>query len=106
MLPIFSTLQIVNLGDIIAKMNKSNNTYNYYNNNKNSCQAWKKKCYICGKEDFCSNKRLDNEQLKKKELWRQNQKFRGDKSKYNALLADYEEDLNDNIDNDNEKTNH
>ncbi len=42
--------------------NKGNNTYNCYNNNNNGCKPWRRKCYVCGKENYRSNKYLDDEQ--------------------------------------------
>lgn len=47
--------------------NKDNNTYNCYNNN-NSRKLLRRKCYICGKKGHCSNKHLEDEQRKAKEL--------------------------------------
>lgn len=41
-----------------------------------------------------------------KELWRQNREFCGDKDKYNIFLADYEGNLNDDINDNNEEANH
>ena len=55
---------------------------------------------------------MDDEQRRAKEFWRQNREFCRDKSKYNAFLADYEGDsdndgdLNNDIDNVNEEANH
>lgn len=55
---------------------------------------------------------MNDEQQKVKEFWRQNQKFRKNKCKYNVFLAGYEGDLNDNghsdnnIDDDNKKANY
>ena len=86
--------------------NKGNNTYNCYNNNHNVHKPWRGKCYICGKKSCRSNKHLNNEQRKAKQLWRQNREFRGNKGKYNAFLADYKGDSNDIIDDVNEKANH
>ena len=83
-----------------------NNTHNPYNNNNNAYKPWKKKCYICGKEDFCPNKYSDHKPQKAKKLWKQNRKFYGDKDKYNVFLADYKGDLDDNIDDVNEEANH
>ena len=73
--------------------------------NNDSRKLWKEKCYICGKKDCCFNKHLNDEQWTAKELWRQNQEFRGDMSKYNIFLADYVGDLDNKIDNINEKAN-
>ncbi len=86
--------------------NKGNNTYNCYNNNNNNGRKpWRGKCYVCGKEGCRSNKHSDDEQRKAKEFWRQNQEFRGDKGKYNAFLANYEGDSDDDINDVNEEAN-
>ena len=82
-----------------------NNTHNCYNNN-NSYKPWRRKCYVYGEKGCRSSKHSDDEQQKAKELWRQNQEFREDKSRYNVFLADYEGDSNNDIENDNEKVNH
>lgn len=88
------------------QFNESNNTYNYYNNNNNDHKQWRKKCYICGKEGCCSNKYLDDNQQKLKELWRRNQEFRKDKGKYNAFLSDCEGGIDDDINDINKEANH
>lgn len=40
--------------------NKRNNIHNHYNNNNNARMLWKKKYYVCGKENYCSNKYLNH----------------------------------------------
>ncbi len=85
--------------------NKGNNTYNCYNNNNNGRKPWRGKCYVCGKEVCCSNKHSDDEQRKTKEFGRRNREFHRDKGKYNAFLADYEGDSDDDINDVNEEAN-
>lgn len=47
--------------DCEDQYNKSNNIYYHYNNNNNSHKPQRKKCYICGKEDYHCNKYSDDE---------------------------------------------
>lgn len=89
--------------DYRDQFNQDKNTYNCYDNNDNSRKLWKIKYYVCGKKRYRYINHSDNQKRKTEELRRRKQEFCRDKRKYNAFLAYYERDSDDEMDNDNKK---
>ncbi|KAM4055441.1 cwf18 domain containing protein [Hirsutella rhossiliensis] len=65
---------------------------------------WKKKCYVCGKEDCFSTRHPENERKAAKEKYLRERGFHGQSRSYAMFLADYEGESQDQDDSSTEES--
>ena len=97
MLSIFTILQIVKFGRMIAEINKTSITI-FTNVIIITTIA------VSHREEIVMF--VVKKQQKAKELWSQNREFRGNKGKHNIFLVDYKGDWDNDINDNNKKANH